>query len=371
AALPPSPPEYGQPAGLFAWMRNNLDYLSAHPLTQQNGAQIAALVAWTQREFERLAPLLAHRREQGWVRECHGDLHLGNIVLVGGEPLPFDCIEFNAELRHIDVMSEVAFTFMDLLRHGLQRLAWRFLSAYLEQCGDHPGMAVLTFFAVYRALVRAKVALIRAEQAQANGDFAAFEKPLALAERLTAMPSTAPLLVLTSGVSGSGKSTVAQELVETLGAVRIRSDVERKRLFGLTATERAGAEIYAPEATRRTYERLTAQARSVLQAGLHVIVDAACLLRHERDALRATASELGARFALLECTAPEPVLRERVAQRLAEHRDASDATVAVLETQLRVREPIAPEEGAHVLDTQSDRVALGVQALSYMQQHAP
>ncbi len=378
AALPPSPPDFGAPETAQRWLLDALDALAANPASQSHCARIAALRSSSVRELEQRGRLLAQRRAQGFVRECHGDLHLANIVLVDGVPLPFDGIEFNAELRHIDVMSDIAFTFMDLQRHGLPHLAWRFVGSYVEHTGDVEGLALLRIFAVYRALVRARVALLRAAQSNATASasaIAAFERDLALAERLAAPRSEPPRLVLTCGLSGSGKSTVAQLLAVSLGGVRVRSDVERKRLHGMAPSTRPTPEqkamLYARGATLRTYARLGALARTLLRAQIDTVVDAVALKRDERDALRAIASDEGARFALLECVAPETVLRERVVRRQQDNRDASDADNAILDLQLRVREPVEPEEGAVVLSTDCDLATLAQRCEALTAQLAP
>jgi predicted kinase len=260
----------------------------------------------------------------------------------------------------------VAFTFMDLWRHGLPRQAWRFASAYAEHTGDHGGLALLPFFAVYRALVRAQVAALRLAQA---GDAAAraaareaLARDLRVAGELSQLRHATPSLVLTCGLSGSGKSTVALALLQPLGAVRVRSDVERKRLAGMASTARPTAEqarqLYSRAMNTRTYARLQSLSRQLLRAGLNVIVDAAALRRHERDELRALAAADAACFVLVECTAPEAVLRERIARRLAADHDASDATLEVLDFQLSVREPVAADEAAVTLATDTDPAEL-------------
>lgn len=392
--LPPAPPEFGRPAAIRNWALANLEDLRVAAASPGQAARIAALRNWTDRECTRLAPLMRQRQTHGFVRECHGDLHLRNIALIDGEPLPFDAISFNVELRHIDVVNDIAFTFMDLLRHGCPSFAWRFASAYAERTGDYAGLALLRFYAVYRSLVRARVALLHAEQKDVSSDaFAAAEPEIALAESIAgssteplaervprpetgsmaepaprsiarpqAVPpakphgtARAPLLVLTCGVSGSGKSTVATLLAQHAGAIRVRSDVERKRLYALAADARPApgelATLYGAQATQRTYARLGELARDLLGAGIAAVVDAVALRRAERDALRALAAECGARFVLLECSAPEAVLRARITRRLNEAKDASDADLSVLDLQLRVREPTAPDEAAITFDT--------------------
>ena len=360
AALPPSPAAWGDPATVLRFARDNLRSLAAAGVERD---AVAALAAWTERRFAAIAPRLERRRAQGCVREGHGDLHLGNIAWLDGAPVPFDALEFDPALRHVDVLNDAAFTFMDLLDHGLPALAWRWLSGYLEAGGDYAGLPLLRWFAAYRALVRAKVAAIRATQADASpperdAALAAARRRIALARTLAAPP--APLLVLTTGVSGSGKSTVAAMLVEALGAVRVRSDVERKRLHGLASTARVAdrASLYGRTATLRTYARLADAARAALDGGIDAIVDAAFLRRDERDAMRALARSHGVRCVIVECTAPAPVLAQRLAARERANTDASDATVDVLAMQQRVREPLAADEGALVVDTDAPLPAL-------------
>jgi aminoglycoside phosphotransferase family enzyme/predicted kinase len=310
-------------------------------------ARLDALAAWSTAESRARAAQMDARAAAGFVRECHGDLHLANIVLLDGAPVPFDGIEFNDELRFIDVICDVAFTFMDLMDHGERRLAWRFVGRYLEQAGDYDGLSVLRYYAAYRALVRAEVALIRQRQPQARRqvrlrEHTSFDHYLALAERL-GHPGARVLVVMT-GLSGSGKSTAALELAERLGGVRIRSDVERKRLFGFAPQDRTEGGVYSPEATVRTYDRMAQAARAALLADVPAVVDGAFLKRVERDRFRALAQELRARFTLVSCEAPADVLRARVAARHRAGRDPSEADVEVLERQIGWQERPTPDE---------------------------
>jgi uncharacterized protein len=351
--------EFGSPEQVLAPARQNFEQL-ADRLAEPG---LTELRRWTEREHERLERRFARRKREGFVRECHGDLHLGNIVLLEGKPTLFDCIEFNAALRWIDLMNEVAFLVMDLMDHGLADLARRFLNAYLEATGDYAGLAVLPFYLVYRALVRAKIAAIRAHQPglDVHGRTRAATEThgyLELAQRLSAPRRRA--LVITHGLSASGKSTAALELVEASGAVRIRSDVERKRMFGLEANQNSGAGlgtgIYAEDGTRRTYERLAALAREVLEAGFAVVVDAAFLRRAQRDVFAQLARELGVPFAIASCQVPVETLRSRI---VARRGDASEATLAVLERQLSTQDPLGRDElaGTQVITpAQSDFV---------------
>lgn len=361
AAAPVCSPRsrHAGPAVVGASARANLEWLQREPGPWQ--AVAAGLAEWTERSLARLGPLFRARRRAGRVRSCHGDLHLGNLVLLGEDILPFDCIEFSADLRVIDVMSDLAFLVMDLDVRDSQTLASRLLNVYLETGGDYDGLRVLRHYLVYRSLVRAKVALIRAtqtgeatERAEAR---ARAMRHVRLAERYAA--GARPPLLLTRGLSGSGKSTLARALVEALGLVQLRSDVERKRLAGLAAGERSGSGLaqglYSAEATRATYARLLAGARAGLAGGFGVIVDATFLGAAERAPFCRLAARMDVPLLVLDLEAPAEVLRERVASRLAGGRDASEATLAVLERQLARGEALRPADGSARLAVDASR----------------
>lgn len=302
---------------------------------------LARLRDWCDAELLRLTPLMRERKSRGMVRECHGDLHLANLAWHNDELVIFDCIEFDPALRWIDVISEVAFCFMDLLQKNLSGLAYRFLNTWLEACGDYEGIALLRYYAVYRALVRAKVAALRTGQ---GGD--EVRGYLHLADSI-ASPGT-PQLWITHGLSGSGKTTVSQALLQQHGMIRVRSDVERKRMAGLDALARsadgAGQGLYAQEATRNTYARLASLADSLLDAGWPVIVDAAFLQREQRDLFRALALRHAMPFRIADVSADINTLLQRVALRTAQGRDASDAGPAILEHQLATAQPLQADE---------------------------
>jgi aminoglycoside phosphotransferase family enzyme/predicted kinase len=341
---------FGTPEVVIAPARQNFAQLGPLVTDPDAGAALGRLAAWTDRESARCQEAFDARRREGLVRECHGDLHLRNLVLLDGRIVPFDCLEFNDALRWIDVAAEVAFVVMDLVDHGLTAHAWRFLDAYLAETGDYGALAVLRFYLVYRAMVRAKIACLRAQQLpegvarrRAEQEFRAY---LRLAEAFASLDR--PALIVTRGFSGSGKTVFAGLLTEEIGAIRVRSDVERKRLHGLGAHETSGAGvgegIYAPDATRRTYARLLDAARVVLEAGYPAAADATFLARADRDAFRALARRLGVPFAIAGCEAPEALLRERIAARGDTGTDASEADLDVLARQLAAAEPLAAEE---------------------------
>ncbi len=354
AAAPADPPAgLGTPQAVLAPVAENFRQIRARPAAGRSEV-LEALESWSREHFDRLESVLARRRAQGAVRECHGDLHLANLVRLHTQIVPFDCIEFDPALRWIDVVCDLAFLIMDLLYRGRRDLAYTCLDAWLCESGDYAGVEVLRFYLVYRALVRTKVALIRvgqavsAEAAQAAKEA---EDHLALAARLAR--ARRPVLILMHGLSGSGKSTVSSELVAARGCVRLRSDVERKRLAGLAADESAraapGTGLYSRAMSEKTYAHLLELAATVLGAGEDVIVDAAFLRACQRAPFAALAQRLGVKIVLVECRADQAELEARLTRRMAENHDVSDADIRVLRAQLERIETVAESEGFAVL----------------------
>ncbi len=354
AAVAEAGSAWGTPEAVAAPARENLEALRRE---RPEDPRIEQLAGWTEAQLRQLHASLESRRAQGCIRECHGDLHLGNIVAIDGRPVVFDGIEFAPELRWIDTINEIAFLDMDLRSRGRTDLAARFLSAYLEATGDYTGTALLPFYRSYRALVRAKITAL--QRAQGSGDSAALDRDIeayvALASA-TMAPAT-PQLILMHGLSGSGKSTVALRLVERLDGVRLRSDVERKRLLGLTpdaATESGvGAGAYNRDLSERTYARLESLAGELLGAGNTVIVDAASLRRSERERFRRFAEQCGVRFRVVACCADARTLRQRIEARQAAGTDPSEADTAVLDYQLGVVEAPGDDEAGDTLRVES------------------
>jgi aminoglycoside phosphotransferase family enzyme/predicted kinase len=347
---------HGDAAAVQAPMLQNFEQLRAMGATADTVSDLDAVEAWSMASYARLAAVIQDRHEHGFVRECHGDLHLGNMLLREGEVEVFDGIEFNDELRWIDVINEIAFLVMDLSERGRADFGWRFLSDYLEITGDYTGLRLLPFYLVYRAVVRAKVARFRSLQEDLAPDqraaaLASCRAYLAYGRRVT-VPQPAAL-VLMRGLSASGKSHVARILCEQLGAVRIRSDVERKRLHGLAPLARSssgiGTGLYDAATTTQTYARLLDLARSVAAAGFAAVVDAASLMRGQRDMFRSLAAEIGIPFVIVDCRAPEGVLRQRLVARDLAKGDPSEATLAVLRSQQRTAEPLGDDETACAL----------------------
>jgi uncharacterized protein len=297
----------------------------------------AQLRGWLETESAALTALWTARQADGRVRECHGDLHLDNLIRVDGAVAAFDCIEFEPALRWIDVLDDIAFPVMDFAGRGRRDFAFRLLNGWLDGTGDHGALPALRFSLVYRALVRAQVARLRGA-----GHEAIARRYLDGA--LSWTEPTQPRLFITHGLPGSGKTFHSQRLLEHEGAIRLRSDVERKRLFGLDVLDDSralGLDLYSEAATARTYERLLVKARAALGAGYPVILDAAFLRHEERVQAHAVARELGVPFVIVHCDAPLPELRERLHNRSG---DASEADVTVLEKLHALAKPLHPDE---------------------------
>ncbi|QKT02496.1 AAA family ATPase [Ectothiorhodospiraceae bacterium 2226] len=332
---------YGTPEIVARHALDNFRAL-APELPAADAAHVAHLEAWSRAGFRAKRAAFEQRRVAGYVRECHGDLHLGNVALVHGMPRVFDCIEFDPELRWIDVLSELAFLLMDLLVQGQRARAVTVLDTYLAATGDYAGLALLDDYLVYRALVRAKVAVL-------SHDVPGAHPYLAFAERVAA-PGTGAF-VLTCGVSGSGKSYVSDQLLAPLGAVRLRSDVERKRLYPEAAPGQLHAGRYSAAATEHTYTHLAEQAAALARAGMVALVDATFLERARRETFYGLARALGVPCAVLHFDAPAETLRARVQARAARGGDASEADLRVLEAQLAGAQP--PEDDEPVIRVSS------------------
>lgn len=384
-SIPPVPADstLGTLASVLAAARGNFEHLepvlqslseslasqssaSNHGITtrqvEQTERTVAHLNHLTEAGFRQLEPLFRRRYEQGWIRECHGDLHLQNMLLEDDRVAIFDCVEFNEEFRWIDILSDVCFAVMDLAANGHAELGWRLLDRWVERTDSYSALPAARFYLVYRAMVRAKVAGIRLEngleelaqgaQVELTADWEELARYVRLAREFTSV--YLPALILTYGVSGSGKTTLTTPLVEQLPAIRIRSDVERKRIFGLKPEERPApeqvGEMYSEETSLRVREQLAQRATDIVQAGFPVIVDATFLGRDWRDVFRQLAEEIKVPCLMIRFLASDDELRQRVTARTARGSDASDADLAVLEQQLASRQPLDDDELPTVID---------------------
>ena len=312
------------------------------------------LQQWTKSQWKDLLNEMELRLRGGFVRECHGDMHLANMVHWKGKVQIFDGIEFNVDFRWIDVMSEIAFLIMDLESRGRSGLAWRFLNGYLYLSGDYKGLKLLNFYRAYRAAVRAKVAAIRYSQLS---DVKRKSIALAKVDNYLELAScyTKPIqvsVIMLHGLSGSGKSSLAVRLSELLMAVRISSDVERKRLFGLfhgISKPPLQGGMYTEEANKATYGRLLDLTRMITKDGHSVVIDATFLKAKERYKFYQAFDKKNLHFIVIDLEVDADELRSRVQKRTEDGGNVSDADTSVLEKQLHSTEPITNSEKVKVL----------------------
>lgn len=337
----------------------NVEVLRPYKLGANSSRKLSDIAQWTEHQDSKLRNFINQRYKNGYIRECHGDLHLGNIYWRNAQPLIFDCIEFAPDLRWIDVISDVAFLTMDLHYLECGPEAMRFMNRYLHHTGDYAGLALWRYYQVYRAMVRAKIAALRATQSDGTEQQNAFDEVrryIALADKVR--KTQTPKLILTHGLSGSGKSSVSKELAPQLSALWLRSDIERKRLHDMPANARSrsaiGGGIYDPAGTQATYAALLTAAENVVQAGYSVIVDATFLQREHREAFQAAASRWQIPYRILHCHAPLPILRNWIAERENAGTDASEATVSTLDYQVAHQEPLTPDEELKTIILRTD-----------------
>jgi aminoglycoside phosphotransferase family enzyme/predicted kinase len=286
--------------------------------------------------LEPFGGLVARRVEAGAIRRCHGDLHLRNIVLIKGRPMPFDAIEFSERIANIDVMYDIAFALMDLCHRGLRSLANRLLNEWLWRIADlpdaphHEALALLPLFLARRACIRAYVdSSVTAVSGADNAPARAYQM-----SALAFLQPAPPQLMAVGGLSGSGKTTYALKTAPDIGrapgAVVVRSDVERKRMAGVTLDERMPAGSYTPDSSAKVYAAMLERAERALRAGHSVVLDAVFARPQERGAAEALARTVGVSFEGIWLDVPKEVALARVAARKG---DASDATPAVVERQ--------------------------------------
>jgi aminoglycoside phosphotransferase family enzyme/predicted kinase len=351
---------YGSVAAIRQVDANNFALSESFIGRSQTQTQYDATHTFTTDFFAEHPDWFAQRQRLGKIREAHGDLHLNNICLYQGKIDVFDCIEFNKEFRNIDVINDIAFTVMDLEFRGRPDLANILLNTYLEHTGDYQGAALLPLYLTMRAYIRGNVnslalddpAIADAEKAeflQRGTDYYRFAWEYTQRSR--------GQVILMSGLSGSGKSTTARSLAPLLQAIHIRSDAVRKHLAGLSLYQRGDAEkgegsgIYTPEMTQKTYDRLQFLGLFLVQQGFTVILDAKYDRHFFRQAVMAAAQGADIPVRIVQCTAPESVLRTRLQQRTG---DIADATADLLEAQLKTAEPLTEDELAIATTIQTD-----------------
>ena len=316
--------------------QNDADFRAAPELFDLQA--VTELAGRSRAAYARIRPLLVERGRLGLIRRCHGDLHLGNIVLIEGRPVLFDAIEFDPVIASGDVLYDLAFLLMDLIERGLGSEAHGVFDRYLAETRrveDFDALAALPLFLSVRAAIRAKVTAARLAHAPDDTSISqAARRYFKLA--CDALAPRQPVLIAVGGLSGTGKSLLARMLALDLmpypGAVVLRSDVERKTLFGRHEQDKLPPEAYEPAVTRRVYASVIDNARRAVAAGHSAIVDAVFASQPERDAAEQSAKALGVPFHGLFLTADLATRRARVGSR---HGDASDADAAVVERQER------------------------------------
>ncbi len=352
---------YGCSADINYWFMENFGPINELLTDIQLQQQLQAIQNWGQQEWLVKAEIMALRKQQGYVRECHGDLHLSNMTLINDKVTLFDCLEFNPLLRWIDVINEIAFVLVDLLHKQEQALAFRLLNGYLQLTGDYSGVVLLRYYLVYRALVSAKIALLRQKQQSTDNlpssTCLKYQEFMNLAEHYT--QSSRVKLIISHGYSGSGKSTLMAELSENIAAIHLRGDIERKRLFGYTAEQDSQSTLnhglYSEDASQKTYDYLAEFAKAILNAGFSVIVDATFLELKHRQRFKELAIECNSDFIIIDVQACYETLCERIKHRQG---DASEATLEVLDYQQQWAQALTLDELDDVIsvDSETDKV---------------
>ncbi len=337
-------------------LKSNFDTLNSLQNTKEYRPILSRLEAKTLKDVEITEALMTERSERGYVRECHGDLHLSNLVRTPKGIRAFDCLEFDAKLRNIDVWCDVGFLYMDCAVRERDDLGYSFVDGYLDHTGDYEGLTLLPLFARYRSMVRAKVAALRLEQSpQDTGSAAKMETHIEWTDRHS--NRSAGRLIMMCGLSGSGKSHWAARLVPELQALRLRSDVLRKRPEELALRTSAGSGIaegsYSSAQSELVYGKLARITARLLISGENVIVDAANLGLSQRQGFYSAAKTAGATCILLQLTAPVATLRDRIKRRKREGSDLSEADIAVLEWQRAHLELPTAAEPVLAVDTRN------------------
>ena len=355
AAVASPASSYGTPDQVLGPVRDNFQCLTETVTTLHSPAE--RLLIDAEEEFARLEPVFRERKAQGMIRECHGDLHLGNMFLEDGRIQLFDGIEFNDEFRWIDIVSDIAFTIADFEEKRLPSLARTFLNCWLEATVDYSGLAVLPFYCAYRAAVRAKVDGIRvsqsglsdAQQAQLLHECSDY---LDLCRQFTKRHR--PAVIVTFGMSGSGKTMQTQKLLENCDIIRLRSDVIRKAMFGLRPSDSSAGSVrdrmYSPETSGQVYDSIAQTTQTILDCGYPVVIDATFLDWNERQRFMRLADRAEVPFLILNCSSDEETLRKRIRDRLRQGGDASEANLNVLDQQLAHHDPLSPSEMEFAVD---------------------
>ncbi|HET9843529.1 MAG TPA: AAA family ATPase [Gammaproteobacteria bacterium] len=339
---------FGTHKNVFQMMLDNFSLLSTCNLDAAMEQKIKLIEQWTHETYTSLHSVLEQRKEIGHIKACHGDLHLGNIVLIQGNPTIFDCIEFNDNLRFTDVIADIAFLAMDLDHKSYHKLSNFFVNHYLELTQDYPGATLLSFYKAYRAMVRAKICAIQFSSLEKKDTLLAdFTRYLDIAIAYQAKPGSE--LIITHGPSGSGKSFYTEALLET-NTLRLSADVFRKQLFHLKPYALSPlslrSNLYSEKTTKEVYRLLYEQADYLLSRGFRVIVDATFLKQWQRQQFLQLSVSHNIPFKILDFPMNMELLKSRIVNKADPN--ASDADMEVLRKQLNALEPLTEYEKSFV-----------------------
>lgn len=349
--IAPKNSRFGLPHEVHAPTQQNFEQII--PLLKDPGdiKQIKRLKIWANKQFIKHQKLFEQRKEQGFIRDCHGDLHLANIILYHDKLILFDRLEFNEDLRWTDVIADLAFLAMDLSEKNQSKFANQLINSYLQFTRDYEGLNLLAYYLSYRAVVRAKIALFRLNQKDLNdkeklnirNDYYNF---INLAESYT-QPNK-PCLIIMHGLAGSGKSTLAKNIAIECGGIQISSDIIRKELFNIPLYESSHSTpyggIYTPQSTKETYNRLLDLAKIVTKAGFTVLIDATFLLHSQRVMFYNLAKFLKMPFYILHCQTNDLEIIERIKKRSLRNRPISEANSSISKLQKELKEPLSKLE---------------------------
>lgn len=347
---------FGLPQEVHAPTKQNFEQITPLLSNLSDIEQVKRLEQWANEQFEKYQTLLAQRKEQGFIRDCHGDLHLANIIFYQGKLILFDRLEFNEDLRWTDVIADLAFLAMDLAEKKQTPLANQLINTYLQFTNDYQGLNLLAYYLSYRAVVRAKIALFRLGQANLTdkekidikNDYHNF---INLAEFYTHPRN--PCLIIMHGLSGSGKSTIAKQIVSQCAAIQINSDIIRKQLFALPLHEDSNSApysgIYTAQATEKIYAELARLAKIIIQAGFIALIDATFLLHAQRVKFYNLAKYLKVPFYICHCQTDELEIKQRIKKRTGLSDRISEANLTILDYQKKLLEPLIKSEQKHVL----------------------
>jgi aminoglycoside phosphotransferase family enzyme/predicted kinase len=338
---------WGETTTIWEVVSDNFMHITDVIAELDDWSKVQKLAQYTAQQFRHLTPLIEKRKAGGHIRECHGDLHLANITLYKDELRLFDCIEFNLQFRWIDTINDLAFLLMDLEANGEFRWANRCLNRYLEISGDYEALPLLNFYKAYRSMVRAKVAVLGDMH-----DLKTLRRYLRLTDYYAKKPK--PLLLLMHGISGSGKSHLSQQIIDQIDAIRIRSDVERKRLYRELSLKGEKLELYGPQMNAHTFNHLLDTSSDLLINGYSVIVDATFIRKRTRKSYIELAQRLGVEVRIIACECEPKLIEARLKKRTSEGNDASDADIDVMQDQKAHLQKLSSKEQKLTITVDTD-----------------